>query len=100
MLANFHESQSIQICAGKGLSEARFQDELGRVRAAASEIAYTPLYAELFAQFVDVIFGKLRVSDLLAHIDRHSDTDEAQLYRPYVLSLWRKNAELWGEPPA
>jgi len=98
-LANFHESQSIQICAGKGLAEERVQREIARIRAAASEIAYTPLYAELFAQFVDVIFGTLHVRDLIAYIDERPETAEAALYRPYVLSLWQKNAELWGDPP-
>jgi len=98
-LANFHESQSVQICAGKGLSDERLEREAARIRAAAQEIAYSPLYAELFAQFVDVIFGTRHARDLLAYIDERTATDEAQLFRPYVLSLWKKNAELWGEPP-
>jgi len=99
-LANFHDSQSVQICAGKQLSAERQEREKERIRAAASDIAYSPLYAELFAQFVDVIFGRLHARDLLAYIDQRGDTSEAELYRPYVLSLWKKNAELWGEPPA
>jgi len=98
-LANFHDSQSVQICAGKGLSPERIEAESARIQAAASDIAYSPLYAELFAQFVDVIFGKLHARELLAYIDERPETSEAQLYRPYVLSLWKKNAELWGEPP-
>lgn len=99
-LANFHDSQSVQICAGKDLSADRLQAETTRIQAAASDIAYSSLYAELFAQFVDVIFGRLHARDLLAYIDERSNTSEARLYRPYVLSLWKKNAELWGEPPA
>jgi len=99
-LANFHDSQSVQICAGRQLSADRAERESARIQAAAAEIAYSPLYAELFAQFVDVIFGKLHARDLLAYIDERADTSEAGLYRPYVLSLWKKNAELWGEPPA
>ena len=99
-LANFHDSQSVQICAGNGLSEEGIEKEKARIHAAASDIAYTPLYAELFAQFVDVIFGKLHARDLLAYIDKLPETSEVGLYRPYVLSLWKKSAELWGEPPA
>lgn len=99
-LANFHDSQSVQICAANGLSAEGIIREKARIQAAASDIAYTPLYAELFAQFVDVIFGTLHARDLLAYIDAQSGTREAELYRPYVLSLWKKNAELWGEPPA
>lgn len=98
-LANFHDSQSVQICAGNGLSAERIRREMTRIQEAACDIAYTPLYAELFAQFVDVIFGKLHARDLLAYIDERPETDEAALFRPYVLSLWKKNAELWGETP-
>jgi len=99
-LANFHDSQSVQICAGNRLSAERIEQEIARIEAAASDIAYTPLYAEFFAHIVDVIFGKLHARDLLAYIDERPETDEAKLYRPYVLSLWKKNAELWGKPPA
>lgn len=99
-LANFHESQSVQICAGKDLSADRIDSEIARIRGAAADIAYSALYAELFAQFVDVIFGRIHARQLLAYIDERPETGEAELFRPYVLSLWKKNAELWGEPPA
>jgi hypothetical protein len=41
----------------------------------------------------------LTAKEMLAYIDERADTPEAALYRPYVLSLWRKNAELWGPAP-
>jgi len=99
-LANFHESQSVQICAGKDLCVDRIDSEIARIRGEANDIAYSALYAELFAQFVDVIFGRIHARELLAYIDERPETSEAELFRPYVLSLWKKNAELWGEPPA
>lgn len=99
-LANFNDSQSVQICAGNGLSPQQIEAEQARIEADADRIAYSPLYAELFGQFVDVIFGKLHARDMLAYIDERSDTSEAELYRPYLLSLWQKNAELWGDAPA
>lgn len=100
VLANFHESQSVQICAGKQMEADAFERERNRIRAEQAHIAYSPLYAELFAQFVDVIFGRLHASDMLAYIDERGDSPEAALYRPYVLSLWKKNAAIWGDAPA
>jgi SAM-dependent methyltransferase len=99
-LANFNQSQSVQIIAGKSLSGDRVSAEKARIAASARAIAYSPIYADLFAQFVDVIFGKMHAREMLANIDELGDIDEARLYRPYLLSLWRKNAELWGEAPA
>ena len=98
-LANFHESQSVQIIAGNGLSAGQAQAQRTRIQANNSRIAYSALYAELFGQFVDVIFGKLHAGDMLAFIDQHADTEEARLYRPYLFALWKKNAEIWGDTP-
>jgi len=100
VLANFHDSQSVQICAGKQLTADQFEQEKQRIGAEEDAIAYSPLYAELFAQFVDVIFGVLHPRDMIAYIDERAETAEAELYRPYLLSLWKKNAEVWGDVPA
>jgi SAM-dependent methyltransferase len=97
VLANFNQSQSVQIVAGTQLSDDQINSEKSRIRTDEKDIAYSPLYAELFGQFVDVIFGKLQARNLLAYIDSHSETSEAALYRPYVDSLWKKNADIWGD---
>lgn len=99
VLANYHDSQSIQIVAGKSLSTEEDQEQKQRLERHKEQIAYSPLYAKLFGQFVDVIFGRLQASEMLAYIDSVGDEPEAGLYRPYLLSLWQKNAELWGPAP-
>jgi cyclopropane fatty-acyl-phospholipid synthase-like methyltransferase len=63
VLANFNESQSVQIVAGKGLSEDARRAHEARLQQAKAEVAYTPLYADLFGQFVDVIFGRLTAKE-------------------------------------
>lgn len=99
ILANFNASQSVQIVAGKRLEADQKASELARIATNRDAIAYSALYAELFAQSVDVLFGKMAASDMLAYIDQLGDVSEAQLFRPYLLSLWQKNAEVWGEVP-
>ncbi len=99
-LANFNESQSVQIVAGKDLSGAQRAAWLAHIEKNRDEIGYSPLYAELFAQSVDVLFGKMPPADMLAYIDGLGEVSEARLFRPYLLSLWQKNAEIWGPVPA
>jgi SAM-dependent methyltransferase len=99
-LANFNASQSVQIIAGKKLEAGQKAAELARISANRDDIAYSALYAELFAQSVDVLFGKMPAGDMLEYIDELGDASEARLFRPYLLSLWKKNAEIWGMPPA
>lgn len=99
-LANFNESQSVQIVAGKDLTSEQRADWLAHIEKNRNEIGYSPLYAELFAQSVDVLFGKMPPAEMLAYIDDLGDISEARLFRPYLLSLWQKNAEIWGPVPA
>jgi SAM-dependent methyltransferase len=98
-LANFNQSQSVQIIAGKQLDDAARAAELARIEQDRADIAYSPLYAELFAQSVDVLFGAMPPTEMLDFIDGLGDVSEAHLFRPYLLSLWQKNAGIWGEPP-
>lgn len=98
-LANFNQSQSVQIIAGKQLAAEQQLDEKAYIEENSEDIAYSALYAELFAQSVDVLFGKMPAMEMLEYIDRLGDVSEAQLFRPYLLSLWQKNAEIWGEAP-
>lgn len=98
-LANFNESQSVQIVAGKGLEAERRAAWLAHIERYRDDIAYSPLYAELFAQSVDVLFGQMPPGEMLAYIDGLGDAPEAELFRPYLLSLWGKNAGIWGPVP-
>ena len=98
-LANFHDSQSVQVIASRNPDPEDARQQRIRIDDRKREIAYSKLYAEFFAQFVDVIFGNRTAAEMLADIDRQAHSEESRLYRPYLLSLWQKNAELWGDPP-
>lgn len=98
-LANFNESQSVQIVAAKALTADQRPARLAHIEKCRDEIAYSPLYAELFSQSVDVLFGNMPPAEMLAFIDGLGDASEAALFRPYLLSLWEKNAEIWGPVP-
>ena len=89
--------QRLQLALKIGQRSGR--DEARHIEKKREAIAYSPLYAELFAQSVDVLFGKLPPGDMLAYIDGLGDAEEAALYHPYLLSLWGKNAKIWGPVP-
>lgn len=99
-LANFSESQSVQILAGKDLNDEQRAGLNQYIASNREAIAYSPEYAELFAQSVDVLFGNMPPQEMLDYIDNMGDHPEARLFRPYILSLWQKNAAIWGTPPA
>jgi cyclopropane fatty-acyl-phospholipid synthase-like methyltransferase len=98
VVANYHQSQSVQIIAGRELGDGLAQQQQ-RLEAVRGQVAYSPLYAEFFGLFVDMLFGTLSPQDMVAALDRNADTPEAELYRPLILSLWEDNAQHWGEPP-
>lgn len=99
LLRTWADSQSVQIVAGKDLDDTRAAVERERLDRDAERIAYSPLYAEFFGLFVDVIFGRITAREMLEQVDAAAPASEVALFRPYLLALWRKNAELWGEPP-
>lgn len=98
-LANYNDSQSVQIVAGKGLDDAALERERARLDKVQTDVAYSPRYAEYFTQFVDVQFGMLKPAEMLANLDANPEAPETALFRPYLLSIWRKNTAVFGEPP-
>ncbi len=100
MVANYHQSQSVQVIAGKGLSETELAAERARLERVRGEVEYSALFAEFFGLFVDMLFGTRAPADVLDAIDSHAGTPESDLYRPYLLSLWEQHVEEWGDIPA
>jgi len=98
-LANFNDSQCVQIIAGNQMSGENKAAEIQRITKDSEQIAYSAMYCTLFGHFVDVIFGRMTAAQMLEFVDALGDIAEARLFRPYLLSLWEKNAELWGPSP-
>jgi len=100
IVMNCHDSQSIQVIAASDMDEAALTREARRLESVRDRVAYSPLYARFFSRIVDVIFGALDPGSFLEEIDRHQGSDEAALYRPFLLAVWGQHANQWGEPPA
>jgi ubiquinone/menaquinone biosynthesis C-methylase UbiE len=99
-IACFSNSPWIQAVAGKQLDRKQLKQEQKRVGKAQADIAYSPLFSELFDQTVDIIYGQLHPRDAIAFLDEHVGGDEETLYRPFILGLWKSNTAQWGDVPA
>jgi cyclopropane fatty-acyl-phospholipid synthase-like methyltransferase len=101
VLANYDQSQSVQIVAGKGLDPAARQAQIQRLDRDAARAVYSPLYAELFGLYVDVIFGAVPATEMLAFMDddERAESPEVALFRPHLMAMWRKKGDQWGEFP-
>lgn len=100
VIAAYTDSQCIQVIAGKGLSRDALAAQQQRMAGVATEVAYSPLYAEFFSQFVDMLYGQLDPAILMDSIDAHAGHAEAALFRPYILSLWEQHEQHWGKIPS
>ncbi len=99
-LARFIESPWIQVVAGKNLSEKDRRRERARLTEEKARIAYSPLWGELFGELLEVIYGVRPPGEMLAALAEREPNDETELFRAYLLALWRQGEAQWGEPPS
>ena len=99
-VAMFTDSPWIQVVAGKDLSPESLAREQSRVAAEAPRIAYSAQWGELFGELLDVIYGVCPPGEMLAALDGRSDNEETEIFRCYLLALWRQGESYWGSAPA
>jgi SAM-dependent methyltransferase len=98
-LACYADSPWIQIIAAHSPDEAGVARQHRRLAEEAGVIAYSPLFGRLFELTVEVIYGVLHPSELIAVLDEHADQPEVPVFRPYVESMWQAQPERWGQFP-
>ncbi len=85
---------------GKDLSAPRREAERRRLAEARSQIAYTPLFGQLFLEAIRVIYGDQHPKQALAHLDRLPASMEVDLYRTLIEGLWEQDPDRYGPAPA
>jgi len=95
-LACYADSPWVQVVAGHSLDEPEVARQRRRLAEEAAVIGYSPLFGRLFELTVDVIYGVIHPSELIAFLDEHADQPEAPVFRPFVLSMWESQPERWG----
>ncbi len=74
--------------------------ELDRLNAQATQIAYTPLWTELFDTLIKVTTEGLPPQAMLDQVSDASRGEEIPMFRAWFLELWRSNEQQWGPVPA
>jgi ubiquinone/menaquinone biosynthesis C-methylase UbiE len=77
-----------------GAGDAR--NERDRLNAEAAQIAYTPLWTELFDTLIKVTTEGLPPQAMLAMVSDASRGEEIPMFRAWFLELWRSNEKHWG----
>ena len=77
-----------------GAGDARA--ERARLDAQATQIAYTPLWTELFDTLIKVTTEGLPAQAMLAMVSDASRGEEIPMFRAWFLELWRSNEKHWG----
>lgn len=67
----------------------------------AAEIAYTPLWTELFDNTLDVLLEGRHPLAMIADLDLDRDTrgPEIAMYRAWLGALWKENPQAWAGAP-
>ena len=95
VLACFDDSHWLQLVATHGSDE--LENERQRVQACRDRIVYTPLFVEMFELTCEVIYGETHPREVIKALDSQPESEERQLFRPFILGLWRDAAAQWGE---
>ncbi len=98
-LACFRDSPWLQLVVGNGLDASSRERHRLRLAEIRSEIAYTPLFGQLFLDCIRVIYGDLHplaALEKLAPLAGHPDAD---LYLTHIRGLWEQDPDRYGPPP-
>ena len=96
LLACYDDSHWLQLVAAKQPGDP--EAERRRLAAVKDQIVYSQLFVDMFAKTCEVIYGETHPREILAFIDGHADTREAELFAPFIRGLWESQADHWGEP--
>jgi SAM-dependent methyltransferase len=67
--------------------------------AHAEEIAYTPLWTELFDNTLDVLLEGRHPLAMIADLEHDTRGPEVAMYRAWLRALWKENPQTWAGAP-
>ena len=97
IIREYSDSVWIQVIASNQLN-ATSQTELGnRLDNHQSEFVYSNIFSTLFEKTMQVSFNEITAQQMMDYIDQLGDAPEAELYRRYLVGLWKDNEAIWGK---
>ena len=95
-LTCFRDSPWLQLVVGRDLDAAERAGHRLRLAEARSEIAYTPLFGQLFLDCIRVIYGELHPKQAIKKLRSMGDLPEARLYLTHIEGLWEQDPDRYG----
>jgi len=99
LLLMLADSPWVQAVARRKGSSASDASERQRLSAQATQIAYTPLWTELFDALIKVTTEGMPPQTALAMMADASRGEEVPMFRAWFLELWRAHEQQWGKAP-
>lgn len=97
VIREYSDSVWIQVIASNQL-DVISQNELGsRLDNHQSEFVYSNIFSTLFEKTMQVSFNEITAQQMMDYIDQLGDAPEAELYRRYLVGLWKDNEAIWGK---
>jgi len=97
VVRGYTDSVWIQAVASNQL-DAISQQQLGdRLDEHQTEFVYSDTFSKLFEQTMLVSNNEISPQEMMNHIDQLGAAPEAELYRRYLIGLWKNNEASWGK---
>jgi SAM-dependent methyltransferase len=100
VLACFRDSPWLQLVLGRDLSADQREAHRLRLAEQCSQIAYTPLFGQLFLDCIRVIYGDLHPKAALRKLEAMPPSEEVSLYHTHIQGLWEQDPDRYGPAPA
>ncbi len=99
VIREYSDSVWIQVIASKQL-DATSQSTLGnRLDQHQAEFVYSNTFSNLFEKTMQVSFNEITPQQMMDFINDLGTAPEAELYRRYLIGLWKANEAVWGKCP-
>ena len=99
VLALNNNSPWLQIVAGNGMRNGLRDQHVQRLEQAVETISYSAEFSELFGDLLDVIYGVTAPGVMLDALDQRDKTMDVEMFRTYLLALWKQGEAHWGPTP-
>ena len=96
ILGSYNKSVWNQVIAGKAVDEQTQVQIKEYLANNIDKIIYSELFTSLFNYTMDVDYGAIHPSKMMAFIDSLGEAPEADLFRRFLIGFWKNNEHRWG----
>jgi SAM-dependent methyltransferase len=96
ILGSYSKSVWNQVIASKDLELSNCNEIQDYLSINEEKFVYSELFSKLFEYAMDVTYNAIHPKEMMNFIDGLGAIPVADLYRKFLIGLWKDNEELWG----